>query len=136
VILKKNLKINTKEKMSLEELITIVAKAMGVSDEEIVSTSRKRKIAHARSVVTYAAIRNLGYRGTDIAKVLSLSAPTVSQNIDKGKFFLDRNEELKINLSINYQTTSLIAQPSYCGYTLLLCLTETEGQLSLTRSSV
>ena len=90
-----------KEKMSLEELITIVAKAMGVSVEEIVSPSRKRKIAHARSVVTYAAIRNLGYRGTDIAKVLSLSSPTVSQNIDKGKFYVDRNEELKINLSIN-----------------------------------
>ena len=88
-----------KEKMSLDNLMMIVAKAMGVSVEEIVSSSRKRKIARARSVVTYAAIRNLGYRGTDIAKALSLSPPTVSQNIDKGKFFLDGNEELKIRLS-------------------------------------
>ena len=48
-----------KEKMSLENLMMIVAKAMGVSIEEIVSSSRKRKIARARSVVTYAAIRNL-----------------------------------------------------------------------------
>jgi len=90
-----------KEKMSLEDLMTTVAKAMGVSVEEMVSPSRKRHVAHARSVVTYAAIRNLGYRGTDIAKVLSLSQPTVSQNIDKGKFFLDSNEELKVKLSIN-----------------------------------
>jgi hypothetical protein len=48
-----------KEKMSLENLMMIVAKAMGVSVEEIVSSSRKRKIARARSVVTYVAIRNL-----------------------------------------------------------------------------
>ena len=89
-----------KEKMSLKELMTVVAKAMGVSVEEIVSPSRKRKIAHARAVVTYAAIRNLGYRGTEIAKALSLSPPTISQNIDKGKFFLDTNEELKFELSI------------------------------------
>ena len=88
-----------KEKMSLKELMTIVAKAMGVSVEEIVSPSRKRKIAHARAVVTYAAIRNLGYRGTEIAKALSLSPPTISQNIDKGKYFLDTNEELKLELS-------------------------------------
>ena len=88
-----------KEKMSLKELMAIVAKAMGVSVEEIVSPSRKRKIAHARAVVTYAAIRNLGYRGTEIAKALSLSPPTISRNIDKGKSFLATNEELKLELS-------------------------------------
>jgi len=74
--------------MSLEELIDAVAQYMGVSIEEIKSSSRKRKLAYARSVVAYAAIRNLGYRGTQVAEVLSLSPPTVSQNVEKGKIFL------------------------------------------------
>jgi len=74
--------------MSLEELIDAVAQYMGVSIEEIKSSSRKKKLAYARSVVAYAAIRNLGYRGTQVAEVLSLSPPTVSQNVEKGKIFL------------------------------------------------
>jgi len=76
------------KRMSLEELIDAVAQYMGVSIEEIKSSSRKRKLAYARSVVAYAAIRNLGYRGTQVAEVLSLSPPTVSQNVEKGKIFL------------------------------------------------
>lgn len=90
----------SKKRLSLEELMCVVAKATEVSVEELLSPSRKRSVAHARAIVTYAAIQNLGYRGTEIAKALSLSPPSVSQNIDKGKAFLDRNEELKIGLSI------------------------------------
>jgi len=78
--------------MSLEELIDAVAQYMGVSIEEIKSSSRKRKLAYARSVVAYAAIRNLGYRGTQVAEVLSLSHPTVSQNVEKGKIFLTKTK--------------------------------------------
>ena len=52
-------------------------------------------------MIAYTAIRNLGYKGTEVAEVLSLSPPTVSQNVEKGKFFLDRNEDLKIELQIN-----------------------------------
>jgi len=90
----------SKKKISLEELISIVAKATGVSVEELLSPSRKRRVARARAIVTYAASRNLGYRGTEIAKALSLSPPTVSQNIDKGRIFLDRNQKLKLDLPI------------------------------------
>ena len=57
--------------------------------------------AHARAVIAYTAIRNLGYKGTEVAEVLSLSPPTVSQNVEKGKLFLDRNENLKVKLKIN-----------------------------------
>jgi putative transposase len=90
-----------KERMSFEELIDVVAQFMGVSIEEIKSSSRKRKLAHARSVVAYAAIRNLGYRGTQVAEVLSLSPPTISQYVEKGKIFLDTDEHLKVELKIN-----------------------------------
>lgn len=56
--------------------------------EDLKSSSRKRKLAYARSIVAYAAIRNLGYKATEVAEVLSLSRPTVSQNVEKGKIFL------------------------------------------------
>ena len=91
----------SRRKMSLAEVISMVAQTMEVSVEDLLSTSRKRRIAHARAIVSYAATRHLGYKGTEIAEVLSLSPPTVSQNIDRGKVFLDGNEELKLRLSIN-----------------------------------
>lgn len=48
------------KRLSLEEVIEIVAKSMKVSSNDIKSSSRKRKLAHARSLVSYAAIRNMG----------------------------------------------------------------------------
>ena len=48
------------KRLSLEEVIEIVAKSMKVSSNDIKSSSRKRKLAHARSLVPYAAIRNMG----------------------------------------------------------------------------
>ncbi len=86
------------KRMSLEEIIDAVAQYMGVSIEEIKSSSRKRKLSYARSVVAYAAIRNMGYKGTEVAKVLSLSPGTVSQNIDKGKILIHKHKELKVKL--------------------------------------
>jgi len=91
----------TRKRMSLEEIIAIVANSTGTSIEDLKSTSRKRKLAHARAVIAYTAIRNLGYKGTEVAEVLSLSPPTVSQNVEKGKIFLDRNQDLKVELQIN-----------------------------------
>jgi hypothetical protein len=78
----------TKKKMSLDEIIAIVANSTETSIEDLKSTGRKRKLAHARAVIAYVAIRNLGYRGIEVAEALSLSPPTVSQNVEKGKIFL------------------------------------------------
>ncbi len=91
----------TKKRMSLDEIIAIVANSTETSIEDLKSTGRKRKLAHARAMIAYAAIRNLGYRGIEVAEALSLSPPTVSQNVEKGKIFLDRDEDLKVKLQIN-----------------------------------
>ena len=91
----------TKKRMSLDEIIAIVANSTETSIEDLKSTGRKRKLAHARAVIAYVAIRNLGYRGIEVAEALSLSPPTVSQNVEKGKIFLDRDEDLKVKLLIN-----------------------------------
>ena len=90
----------TCERLPLEDLIDTVAKWFGVPADELGTSSRKRKVAQARSVVTYVAIRNHRYKGTEIAKALSLSSPTVSQNIDKGKILIDKNKDLKVIFQI------------------------------------
>ena len=47
----------------------------------------------------YQALRGpFGYKGTEVGEALSLAAPTVSQNIEKGKILLDSNDELKYKL--------------------------------------
>jgi hypothetical protein len=46
----------------------------------------------------YSAVRKFGYKGTEVGEALSLAAPTVSQNIEKGKILLDSNDELKYKL--------------------------------------
>jgi hypothetical protein len=43
----------------------------------------------------YAATRNMGYNGAEVAIFLSLTPATVSQNIGKGKILIDRYEDLK-----------------------------------------
>ena len=84
--------------MPLEKLMAIVASSIGISVEDLKSTRRKRNFTSARAIVTYIAVENLGYKGVEIAKALSLSPPTVSHNIDKGKILLDMNKELKLKL--------------------------------------
>ncbi len=87
------------QRATLEEVIDIVAKSMKISSNDIKSSSRKRTLAHARSLVSYAAIRNMGYKGTEVAKFLSLSSATISQNIDKGKILIDNHEHFKVKLN-------------------------------------
>ena len=60
----------------------------GLTVEDLKSTSRKRKVVHGRSIVAYVAVRNHGYKGSELADVLSLSCPTISSYLEKGKIFL------------------------------------------------
>ena len=88
------------ENLSLDEIIEAVAKHIGLTVEDLKSTSRKRKAVQGRSIVAYVAVRSLGYKGSELADVLSLSRPTISSYLEKGKIFLDNNKVLKLELSI------------------------------------
>ena len=80
--------MQSEEKSSLDLIIDTVTKHMGVTVEDLKSSSRKRKVVHARSIVTYAAVRGSGYKGSEVAEVLSLSRPTISACVEKERFFL------------------------------------------------
>ncbi|MEA3416610.1 MAG: transposase [Thermodesulfobacteriota bacterium] len=89
---------SARRRPSLQELMNTVGKLMGVAIEDLRSSSRKRSVVQARAVVSYFAVRKFGYKGAEVGKALSLAAPTVSQNIEKGKILLDSNDELKYKL--------------------------------------
>ena len=96
----KSFETRSVEKLSLDEVIEVVAKHIGLTVEDLKSTSRKRKAVQGRSIVACAAVRSFGYKGSEVADVLSLSRPTISSYLEKGKIFLDNNKVLKLELSI------------------------------------
>ena len=50
--------------------------------------------------MAYVAVRTYGYKGFEVAEALASSSPTVSRNIEKGEYILDKNKELKIEFPV------------------------------------
>ena len=72
----------------LEALINAVSEAFDLSSQQLKSRSRRRSIVDARSVFARVAVRNHGYKGTEVAKALSLSPPSVSRLVENGENIL------------------------------------------------
>ena len=66
-------------KISLKELISLVSKHMDIEKDELLSSSRKRLIGEARAIIAYQAIHEMGYKGTEVSKVLGIRGSSVSQ---------------------------------------------------------
>jgi len=62
---------------SLQELMNKVGKLMGVAIGDLRTSSRKRQMVQARTVVCYSAVRNFGYKGTEVGEALSLAGSEV-----------------------------------------------------------
>ena len=61
---------------------------MDIEKDEVLSSSRKRLIGKARAIIAYQAIREMGYKGAEVSKVLSIRGSSVSQCVERGKKFL------------------------------------------------
>ena len=57
-----------KNKISLEELLQKVSADMEIELKELMSPSRRTKISMARAIVSYWAVREMGYPGMEIAE--------------------------------------------------------------------
>lgn len=75
----------------VSKLLTRVAQHCAVAEDDILSNSRRREIGRARAIISYLAIRELMYPATDVAKVLNISAPSVSRCIERGKALLGKD---------------------------------------------
>ena len=82
----------------LEALIKTISEAFDLSSQQLTSRSRRRPIVEARSVFARVAVRNHGYKGTEVAKVLSLSPPSVSRLVENADNILDNQKHIAVKI--------------------------------------
>ena len=83
-----------KNKISLEELLQKVSADMEIELKELMSPSRRTKISMARAIVSYWAVREMGYPGIEIGRILNLSGPGVTKCVVRGKKILLCREDI------------------------------------------
>jgi putative transposase len=83
----------------LEALIEAVAEIFEISSQQLKSRSRKRSIVDARSVFARIAVRNHGYKGTEVSQALSFSLPSVSRIVENGENILDNRKEVAVKIA-------------------------------------
>ena len=74
----KNLRLKRKG-ITLEDLISEVAKRYGLDREELISGSRRHKISEARKDVTQLAVRKLGMSCAEVARHMGVSTACISR---------------------------------------------------------
>jgi len=62
--------------------------------EDLCSGDRKSLVSKARSVISYVAVREIGYSGVEVGRVLTLSGAGVTKCVEKGKAIISSNEDL------------------------------------------
>ena len=55
-------------------------------------------VSNARAVLAYMAVREMGYRGSELGDVLGISEPAVSKCVERGKIILANKERLRYKL--------------------------------------
>ena len=71
--------------ISLPALIDKVAHCYKIDPENLKSASKERPFTEARRVLCYIAVRQLGYKCSEVSKALSISAVTVSKAVSVGR---------------------------------------------------
>lgn len=71
--------------LNLDRLINAVACCIGVEDNLLKTSLRKRNIGRARSVICYLAVVKMKYSNAEVARRLNISPSTVSKAITRGQ---------------------------------------------------
>ena len=91
--------IRISTKISLDELIRKVATGVDVHIEELKSSKRNRKVSHARAIISYLAVNQLGLSASEVALKLGISGMGVGKCVERGKKSLDNPELIREYLS-------------------------------------
>jgi chromosomal replication initiation ATPase DnaA len=70
--------------ISLPAFVEKVAHYYKIDPENLKSASKERLVTKARRTLCYIAVRKLGYKCTDVAKTVRISAVTVSKAVSVG----------------------------------------------------
>lgn len=80
--------------MPLNELIERIATFLGLRPEALRQRKRGKRVAEARSVVSYVAVREMGHNGADVARILNISRSGVSIAATRGEQIVRNNQSL------------------------------------------
>jgi len=70
--------------ISLQGLVEKVARYYKIDSKNLKSASKERPTTKARRILCYIAVRNLGYKYSDVSKAMGISAVTVSKAVNLG----------------------------------------------------
>ena len=83
-----------KGRIPLGDLLKRVSETLKVDRGDLCSGDRRSLVSKARSVISYVAVRELGYSGVEVGQVLNLSGAGVTKCIERGKTIISSNEAL------------------------------------------
>ena len=83
-LVKKNLRLSG-QRIDMEALAQQVCRKYDISLTELCSGSRRRVIVEARGIVSWIAVRELGYSGADVARYLGVTNSCVTRFVASGK---------------------------------------------------
>ena len=86
--------MRVRNKISLDELILRVATDVAVDMQMLKSSKRNRKVSHARAVISYLAVNQLGCSASEVARKLRMSGMGVGKCVDRGKRILDKQKNI------------------------------------------
>ena len=81
---KENLRLAPKQ-MSVSTLTKRVCKVHNISIGELMSGSRRHEIVEARRILSFLAVKELGYSGAEVARYLGVTTSCITRAILSGK---------------------------------------------------
>lgn len=72
-------------KVSLSELVETVSIYLDVDKDEVLSGNRRQKNCHARGLISFLAVKSMGYKFNDVAEILGIHPVTAGRCAEKGK---------------------------------------------------
>ncbi len=82
--MKKKYDLQSKD-IDLAKVSHQVAKLMGIEKEVVWAAGKHRQTVHARSLLCYWAVRELGLSMTSMARKLKISVPAVCKSVIRGE---------------------------------------------------
>ena len=89
-----------KKRIPLPDLVKRVSETLKVDRGDLCSGDRRSLVSKARSVISYMAVREMGYSGVEVGRILNLSGPGMTRGIEKGKKIICNHEDLRNKLII------------------------------------
>jgi len=90
---------NSSQRIPLAEVITKVGFYLDLEVKSILSSSRRKEVSEARSIISRLALEDMGYSASEVARALDISRVSVARCLERGKKVVDKYEELRDSMA-------------------------------------